>query len=88
MWIENHEHLEGPLPRNILFENSKFYTNTPNEPVYYITSNNMVKPMKDDKAYCIENIVFKNCEGLSKDNFFYKENFISGSVNEVTIIND
>lgn len=88
MWIDYEMYLEGPLARNVLFENTKFYTNSPDEDVYYITCHNSVKQMKDENAYCIENIFFKNCEGLHKGNFYYKDNFTAGSVDEITIIND
>jgi len=87
MWLEWESTVEGPIPKNVLFEDVDFYVDSPEEKVYLITAKNPVYKMKDDKAYALENIVFKNCRGLRKENFLYEEsNFTKGSVDEVTII--
>lgn len=87
MWIEWEGFVEGPIPKNVLFEDCDFYVESPTEKVYLISARNPVYKMKNEKSYHLENIVFKNCRGLEKQNFWYEEsNFTKGSVDEVTII--
>lgn len=86
MWIDYECYLEGPLAKNMLFENTDFFTNSEDEEVYYINCYNDSEPMRKDGTYHIENVVFKNCRGLHKGNFFYKDNFVKGSANEIMII--
>lgn len=86
MWVDYECYLEGPLAKNMLFENTDFFTNSENEEVYYLTCYNTAHPMRTDDSYHIENVVFKHCRGLHKGNFYYKDNFVNGSANEITII--
>ncbi len=87
MWIEWEGFVEGPIPKNVLFEDCDFYVNSPEEKVYLISARNPVYKTKNEKSYHLDNIVFKNCRGLEKRNFYYEEsNFTKNSVDEVTII--
>ena len=87
MWIEWEKSVEGPIPKNVLFENCDFYVPSPTEKVYIISAKNPVHKLKTDKSYHLGDIVFKGCRGLRKENFLHEEsNFTKNSVEEVTII--
>lgn len=87
MWIEWEQSVEGPIPKNVLFENCDFYVTSPTEKVYIISAKNPVYKFKTDKSYHLGDIVFKGCRGLRKENFLHEEsNFTKNSVEEVTII--
>ena len=86
MWIDYECFLEGPLAKNVLFENTDFITNSEDEDVYYINCYNEAAPMRAEGTYHIDNIVFSHCRGLHKGNFYYKDNFVNGSANEIKII--
>lgn len=86
MWVDWEGYVEGPVPKNVLFENVDFYPNSPTEKIYCVSAHNKVFEMRNEETYHLENIVFKNCRGLHKENFYFESNFIEGSVDEIKII--
>ncbi len=86
MFLYPEIHLEGPLLKNVLFENCDFYVNDENDDAYVISSLNNIHKTKTEKSYGIENVVFKNCRGLKKSNFANKSNFDENSVDYIKII--
>ncbi len=83
MWINCETYLEGPIPHDILFENCQFDVYGGRD-AFIISCDNPMGEWRDG-LFKLENIVFKNCSGLTKDVFFNRSNFVKNSPDYVTI---
>lgn len=76
------DYREGPIPHDITFSKCDF-TGTSSGRIEI----SCLSPVEtwESGYYRLENIRFENCTGLSKSLFKYKNNFVSGSVDYITV---